>query len=159
MLIKPLDISVTSEEIKEWHYRLLKEPLFVPDVYRDDKRLLDAIVFTFANPTTQMPMAIVHPDGRLGGVFYVGDVVPEHEGTLYLWSWGKCITHSVVRDMKEYIKACADSCALRRLTARTPCEELGRVYELLGAKLEGRFARAYKSGGDCKVLFQYRWIF
>jgi len=160
MISRPLDTGIASSDVVEFHFRLMREPLFVPDVYRDDRRLLDAMMLTWANPATQTPMAIVQPDGQLRGVYYIGDVVPDHEGTLYLWSWGNALTATTVRDIQEYIRITAESYALRRLTARTPCDSLGKALErFFRFKQEGRFSRAYKANGKYLNLYQYRVLF
>ena len=157
MLVRPLDTDLMSPDMKEWTFRLRTEPMFLPDVYRDVRRMTDAILLVFSNPLTQTPQAIVQPDGRLCGVFYVGDIVPEHEATFYLWSWDGAVTPDTARAMTDYIDVSAKSYALRRITCRTPDERLGAVLErLLGFSQEGRFKFGFRWSGKLMTLYQYR---
>jgi hypothetical protein len=100
----------------------------------------------------------VNHKNKLGAVFFVADVVPEHEGVLHFWLWEKsCYSHSVHRFVLDYIEACMAENGLVRVVCRTPDEKgLGRLLERWGFKLEGRFARGWRSGGRSAILFQYR---
>lgn len=154
--VRRLDASPTSQDTSDFTYALLKYPSFLPDIYHDLPRLLEKYQQVMCSCC--QPWAVTNGKGKLGAVFFVGDIVPDHEGVFYLWCWDKgCYSHSVHRFIRDYIEACMVENGLVRMVCRTPDEKgLGRLLEHCGFKLEGRFARGYKSGGRSSVLFQYR---
>lgn len=154
--IRRLDTSMTSQDTSDFTFSLLHHAGFVPDVYSDLPRLLEKYQQTMESCC--QPWCVVNKKGKLGAVFFVGDIIQDHEGVFYLWCWDKsCYTHNVHRFIGEYIDACMTENGLVRVVSRTPDDKvLGRVLERLGFKLEGRLARAWKSGGRLSVLFQYR---
>ena len=155
-LIRRLDTQLGSQDTSDFTYALMKFPGFVPDVYHDLPRLLDKYQKTMAECC--QPWCVLNKKGKLGAVFFIGDVVPDHEGVFYLWCWDRCCyTHSVHRFVREYLEACMTENGLIRLVARTHDDKgLGRLLERLGFKLEGRFSRAWRSGGRSSNLYQYR---
>jgi len=154
--VRHLDVSIQSDDFREFSYQLLNRKDFLPDVYHDLPRLLDKYQVVMSGAC--QPYGVVNCKGKLGAVFFVGDVVPDHEGTFYLWCWDKtCYGHSVHRFVRDYIEACMTENGLIRMVCRTPDDKgLGHLLEHLGLKLEGRFARGWKSGGRSSVLFQFR---
>jgi hypothetical protein len=156
MTVRRLDTSIQSDDFREFSFELLNKKDFLPDVYHDLPRLIDKYQKVMSECC--QPWGVVNQKNKLGAVFFVGDIVPDHEGVFYLWCWDKgCYTHSVHRFVRDYIEACMTENGLVRIVCRTPDEKgLGRVLEHCGFKLEGRFARGWKSGGRSSVLFQYR---
>lgn len=154
--IRRLDFSLASQDTSDFTFALLNTPGFVPDVYSDLARLIEKYQVVMASCC--QPWGVVNKKNKLGMVFFVGDIVPEHEGVLYIWCWDKaCYTHSVHRFVRDYIEACMEGNALVRLVCRTPDEKgLGRLLESLGMKLEGRFSRGYRAGGRSLNMYQYR---
>ena len=154
--IRRLDTAPLSDDTGAFTYALLHHPGFVPDIYNDLARLVPKYEQVMCSCC--QPWGVVNGKGKLGAVFFVGDVVPDHEGVFYFWCWDKlCYSHSVHRFVRDYIEACMTENGLVRMVCRTPDEKgLGRLLEHLGFKLEGRFARGFKSGGRSSNLYQYR---
>ena len=159
MTIRKLDTSLVGSDLKDFSFVLLNNQGFVPDILHDVKALTVAMAGMFSTSAT--PWVIVQPDGQMGGVFFIGDIIPEHEGTLYLWVWDKsCWSPDVAGFVREYVNHVAESYLLRRLVARTPCARLGKILDgCLGFRVEGRFKKAWKAGGVCSTLFQHRLLF
>lgn len=154
--VRRLDPQLASQDTADFTFALMNRKDFVPDVYRDLPRLLEK----YQNVMSEccQPYGVVNGKNKLGCVFFVGDIEPEHQGCFYFWCWDKgCYTPSVHRFVLEYLEACMTENGLIRLVCRTPDEKgLGRLLEHLGFKLEGRFARGFKSGGRPLNMYQYR---
>lgn len=156
--IRRLDTNPASKDSSEFTFRLQSEPLYIPDIYRDYSRMLGKY--------QQMMCECIQPwclvaDGKLGGVFFTGDVVPGHEAVFYIWMWNpKCYTATTKEFINGYIEHCAENYGLDRIVCRTPDDKgLGRLLERLGFKLEGRFSRGFKFGGKAINLYQFRRLF
>jgi len=151
-----LDTSLVGEDFKEFSYRLMSGKNYLPDVLKEYKCMLGAYTQTMARCC--QPFALVGPDNKMGGVFFMSDVAPEHEANFFIWMWNpKCYTATTNKFMYGYIEHYAEENLLARVVCRTPDDEkLGQLLEKLGFKLEGRFSQGYKSGGKLSTLFQYR---
>ena len=153
-----LDASLVGGDMREFSFRLLNEKNFIPDILRDTKKVMETAEFVFRSSC--QPFALVDGQNKLGGVFYISDVIPGHEATFYIWVWnGKAITSKTLPFIREYIEATADEYGLYRVVARTPCKKCCHLLEHLGFLLEGRFKNGYKSNGRLCVLFQLRRLF
>ena len=153
-----LDTSLTGSDLREFSFNLMNKPMFLPDILRDVKRVMEVASATF--DVSCQPYALVDNSGKLGGVFYISDVVPEHEGVLYCWVWNRgVITPTTLRFVKEYIDSVAEEFILCRVVARTPDKKLCRLLRALGLKEEGRFKLGYRSGGRSHTLFQMRKLY
>lgn len=156
--VRRYDTSLVGGDFKEFSYRLMNEKNYLPDVLRDYKRLVEEYQFMMGRCC--QPFALVDNKNQLAGVFWMADVVPGHEGTFYIWIWGKCYTSTTYTFILEYIEHYAEEYQLARVVCRTPDDKkLGELLERLFFKLEGRFSRAYKSGGKLQCLYQYRRLF
>jgi hypothetical protein len=152
------DASLVSADAKEFTFRLQNEPNFLPDVYKNYKRMLEEYQFMMGRCC--QPFALVDNDNKIAGVFFISDVVPGHEATFYAWAWGKWCTKSTWRFVLEYIEHYAEEYQLARVVCRTPDDKgLGRLLEHMFFKLEARMKNGYKSGGKLSCLYQYRRLF
>jgi hypothetical protein len=153
-----LDTNLSGADLREFSYRLLNEPNYIPDVLHSVKQVMEAARETFS--VCQQPYALVNGTNKIGGVFFVSNVVPEHEAVFYVWCWdGKCISSKTMRFLKDYIRATADEYLLCRMVARTPDKKLGHLLEHLSFKEEARQKWGWKSGGRLSTLYQYRILF
>lgn len=157
--LRKFDPALTGSDFCEFSFQLKKNPGFLPDIYSDLSRMLAK--YEQAMSDCCQPWAMLDSRGKLGGVFWVGDIEIAHQACLYIWIWSPaCYTATTCRAMAGYISECAKSNQLDRLVCRTWDDlRLGRLLERLGFRLEGRFSRGYKSGGQARTLYQYRKIF
>jgi RimJ/RimL family protein N-acetyltransferase len=105
------------------------------------------------------PFALVDNQNQIGGVFFMSDVVPGHEGVFYIWCWGKIYSATTHKFLCGYIEHYAEENGLARVVCRTPDERLGRLLERLGFKLESRQKYGFKAGGKLMTLYGYRRLF
>ena len=153
------DPALTGEDTKEFTFKILNSPGFLPDVLRDYPRLMAE--YQHAMNTCCQPFAMVGPDNKMGGVFFLSNVVPGHEGQLFLWIWNpKCYTATTRKFLEGYIEHFAEEMGLARVYCRTPDDKKkGRLLEKMGWKLESRAKSGWKSGGVLSTLFGYRKLF
>jgi hypothetical protein len=152
------DTALANSDMRELSFRLLNEANYLPDVLMDTKKVMETATSVFCS--SLQPFALVNDKNKLGGVFYIGDVIPGHDATFYIWVWdGKCITSKTLPFIREYIEASSEEYGLCRVVARTPCKKLCHLLEHCGFKMEGRFASGYKSRGKLMTLFQLRVLF
>lgn len=155
---RKFDTALANSDMREFSYRLLNEMNFLPDVLLDTKKVMETAPIVFSSSC--QPFALVSGANKLGGVFYISDVIPGHDATFYIWVWdGKGITSKTLPFIREYIEAVAEEYGLCRVVARTPCKKLCHLLEHLEFVLEGRFKNGFKSRGKLSVLFQMRRLF
>ena len=158
MYCKPVDSSLTSPDLKEVIYQLLHNDGYVPDCYKDMKRLTAKLASAANGPT---PLhGVYNNSGELSGCYLAVVTSPGHEGEFYSWFWKPCMTTGVIRAIRNYLEKSAHGLCLDRMVARTADEKThGRVLSLAGMTLEGRFKNAFKCGGKLRTLYQYRRLF
>ena len=155
--VRRYDTSLVGGDFKEFSYRLMNEKNYLPDVLKDYTRLVEEYQFMMGRCC--QPFALVDGKNQIGGVFFISDVVPGHEGTFFCWIWGKVYTSTTHTFMLEYIEHYAEEYQLARVVCRTPDERLGRLLERLFFKLESRAKNGYKAGGKLMTLYGYRRLF
>lgn len=152
------DTSLVGGDFKEFSYRLMNEKNYLPDVLKDYKRLVDEYQFMMGRCC--QPFALVDGKNLMGGVFFMSDIVPGHEGVLYIFIWNpKVYTATTNRFMYGYIEHYAEENQLARVVCRTPDEKLGRLLEKLSFRMESRAKHGYKAGGKLMTLYAYRRLF
>ena len=158
-LCRRFDPSLTGSDTKELTFRLMNVHGFLPDVLHDYKRMM--LEYQHMMETCCQPFAMVGPDNKMGGVFFLANVVPGHEGQLLIWIWdSRCYTATTRKFLDGYVEHFAEEMGLARMVCRTPDDKkLGRLLEKMGWKLESRAKHGYKSGGRFSTLFGYRRLF
>jgi RimJ/RimL family protein N-acetyltransferase len=143
--------------MREFSYRLTNEPLFLPDILNDVKRVMEVAQATFS---TCQPYALVDGKNELGGVFFINDIEPGHQANVYTWVWGKgCVTPTTLRFMRECLDTAAEEYGLVRITARAACKKACDLFKSLGLKEEARMKCGYKSGGKFHTLYIWRKLY
>jgi len=156
MKIKRLDTSLIGGDFRELSFQLLHKPNYLPDCLRDIKAMSEQFVY-MTNASGQFMGA--YDEDKLGGFWFLGDIVPGHEATFFGWFWDRW-TLGTVKSIRAYIKRYVGEYELARVTARTPDDKVyGRMLEQIGFKLEGRFKSAWKGGGNLSTLYCYRILF
>jgi len=137
----------------------MNDKWYLPDILKDYPRMMERYAKTMGECC--QPFGLVNSNNKLGGVFFMSDITPEHEGVFYCWLWDKsCYTPTTHRFMLGYIEHLVEEFGLCRVVCRTPDEQgLGRLLERLFFKLEGRFRSGYKHGGRLYTMFCYRRLF
>ena len=155
--IHKLNTDLASEDISTLVFHLVNDKLFLPDLMRDYKILIDSLSGAFE--LWPKPFGI-YDNEKLVGVVMMTDIVPEHQARLLVWMWGKrAATNKTIRWLNDYIDYMKNQYALKRIMAQSSCKKLNRILDMLGFAQEGRFRHAMKWGGKLYTLVQYRRIF
>lgn len=158
MTTKQLDKNLAGEDMKVFAFRLLNEPLFVPDSIRDYAPLLKALKRIVEEPLSVL-MGAYNASDDLVGVFGVINIVPETDARFVLWTWGKpAVTPQLIKDCRDLLTYIKGTYELRRVTAQAASEGQSRLLQTIGFKVEGRFRNGYKHAGQFHNLFQLRII-
>ena len=158
MTSKKLDKSLATADMKAFAFRLLNEPLFVPDSIRDYAPLLKSLKRIVEEPLSVL-MGAYDANDELVGVFGVINIVPETDARFVLWTWGKPqVTPQLIKDCRDLLTYIKGTYELRRVTAQAASEGQSRVLQAIGFKVEGRFRSGFKHGGQFYNLFQLRII-
>jgi hypothetical protein len=151
-MVKKLDTSLVGQDFRELSYQLLYKPNYLPDCLHDIKELTGS--FSHMVNVGGQFFGVYHPS--LVGFFFLADIIPSHEATFFSWFWGR-FPHGTVRFIQDYISEYSKQFGLCRIVARTPDDKKhGRILEMCGFKLEGRFKSGYRAGHKTMTLFQYR---
>jgi len=155
---KKLDKNLATGDMKAFAFRLLNEPLFVPDQIKDYAPLLKALKRVVDEPLSVL-MGAYDASDELTGVFGVVNIVPETDARFVLWAWGKpAVTPKLIKDCRDLLTYIKGTYELRRVTAQAASEGQSRLLQVIGFKVEGRFRSGYKHGGQFHNLFQLRII-
>lgn len=158
MTSRKLDKNLAAVDMKAFAFRLLNEPLFVPDDIRDYAPLLKTLKRVVDEPLSVL-MGSYNDSDELVGVFGVINIVPETDAMFVLWTWGKpAVTPQLVKDCRDLLTYVKGTYELRRVTAKAASEGQSRLLQTIGFKVEGRFRSGYKHGGQFHNLFQLRVI-
>lgn len=158
MTSRKLDKNLATGDMKAFAFRLLNEPLFVPDQIKDYAPLLKVLKRIVDEPLSVL-MGAYDANDELSGVFGVVNIVPETDARFVLWTWGKpAVTPQLIKDCRDLLTYIKGTYELRRVTAQAASEGQSRLLQVIGFKVEGRFRSGYKHGGQFHNLFQLRII-
>jgi len=158
MRIDRLPDNMLSDDISEFVFRLMNEPLFLPDILRDYNALTRELKRQLDFPGNKF-WGLYRDDDKIGGVIGITSVVPAHEARFLLWIWERAVlTPRMISDISDIIKREMKENALARLWAQVACKNAGRILKLLGFVCEGKFKYAFKHDKKLYTLFQYRRI-
>ena len=154
--IHKLDTDLASEDISTLVFHLVNDKLFLPDLMRDYKILIDSLSSAFE--VWPKPFGI-YDNEKLVGCVLMTDIVPEHQARLLVWLWAKsAATAKTIRWLKDYLDYMKNQYALKRIMAQSSCKKLSRILRMLGFADEGRFRYGMKWGGKLHTLVQFRRI-
>lgn len=157
MEIRKLDTNLASSDMRDLTFHLLNDDLFLPDVLRELKALMDSLKRVFA--LSPEPYGI-YVDGELAGLILITDIVLGHEARFYLWLWGKgAATHQCVKWLRDYLDYMSNLYGIQRIVTCVAKQEWCRFLEkFLRFKTEARMKHGYKHRGQLHTLFQLRWL-
>lgn len=155
--VDALEPNVASDEVKDFAFHLMNDPLFLPDYMKNYSVVIRRLKAIFAESAG--PLRAIKKDGTLVGVFGVIDIIPETDARFVCWIWGtKVLTPGLVKSMRDFLSYIKQCYSLRRVTTQSACDRMCRLLELVGFKIEGRFRHGFKWGGRFSNLYQLRVI-
>lgn len=155
--VKKMTTDFTGDDMKAFTYHLMNSPLYLPDLIRNYDALVEGISRRLIMPCA--PLGVYSPTGKIGGVFWLTDIVPDHDARLMAWVWDKGVcTPETLHTVRDIIEADATTYSLRRVSAQTACPNMERILRMLGMTTEGRQKYGFKHSGKYYTLTLMRKI-
>ena len=142
----------TEDKIKALSKKLMNEPLYLSDEFRNYE-LIHKILFNgFSNKNN-----IFYEIGEWGGLIGFVNIIPEFkcEIVFKLWSsgiWG----FRFKTQIKELIKTIMGKYNLKRIATETADERMMRMGKIWGLKVEGRFKYAFRWEDKMYTIYKMR---
>ena len=130
----------TEDKIKALSKKLMEEPSYLPDEYRDYGFIHKMLFNNFGNENN-----IFYEIGEWDGLIGFVNIIPDFKCDIVfkLWNpelWG----FRFKTQFKQLIKAIMEKYNLKRLAGESPDERMVRLAKMCGFKIEGRFKYAFK---------------
>jgi len=149
----------TEDRVKALSKKLMEEPLYLSDEFRDYE-LIHKILFNgFSNKNNIFYEigASSQNGGIFGGIIGFVNIIPEFkcEIVFKLWSpgiWG----FRFKTQIKELIKTIMEKYNLKRIATETADERMMRMGKIWGLKVEGRFKYAFRWEDKMYTIYKMR---
>ena len=144
---KPTDVK-----IKELAKKLMEEPLYLSDEYRDYSFIHKMLFNNFGNENN-----IFYEIGEFGGVLGFVNIIPEYKATALLKLWDKKLWGvAFAKELKELIKHIMIKYNLKRLATDSQDPRMVKLAKIMGFKIEGRFKYGFCWNGEYHTLHKMR---
>lgn len=142
----------TEAKIKALSKKLMEEPLYLSDEYRDYDLIHKMLFNGFSNKNN-----IFYEIGKFGGLVGFINIIPNFKCEIIfkLWNpelWG----FRFKTQFKQLIKAIMEKYNLNRIAGASPDERMVRLAKMCGFKVEGRFKYAFKWEDKMYTLHKMR---
>ncbi len=129
----------TEDKIKALSKKLMEEPLYLSDEFRDWKLIHEVLFKNFSNKNN-----IFYEIGEWGGLVGFINILPEFKCDIVfkLWDselWG----FKFKTQIKELIKTIMEKYNLKRIATESADEKMVRMAKMCGFKVEGRFKNSF----------------
>ena len=129
----------TEDKIKALSKKLMEEPLYLPDEYRDYGFIHKMLFNNFGNENN-----IFYEIGEWDGLIGFIGIIPTFKCDIIfkLWNkelWGK----SFVRQVIQLIESTMNKYKLQRIATESPDLKMVKLAKLCKFKVEGRFKNAF----------------
>ena len=126
----------TEDKIKALSKKLMEEPLYLPDEYRDYGFIHKMLFTGFGNKDN-----IFYEIGEFGGLIVFANIIPGWKCDIVFKLWNpKLWGFRFKTQVKQLIKAIMEKYDLRRIATESADERMTRMAKLCGFKIEGRQA-------------------
>ena len=142
----------TEDKIKALSKKLMEEPLYLSDEYRDYELIHKMLFNNFSNKNN-----IFYEIGEWGGLVGFVNIIPEFKCDIVfkLWNpelWG----FRFKTQLKELIKTIIEKYALKRVATESPDAKMAKMAKLCGFKVEARQAFAFQWDGEFYTNYKLR---
>ena len=129
----------TEDKIKSLSKKLMEEPLYLSDEFRDWTLIHKALFNNFGNENN-----IFYEIGEWGGLVGFMNIIPEFKCEIGFKLWNpKLWGFRFKTQFKQLIKAIMEKYDLKRMAGESPDEKMVRLAKICGFKIEGRFKYAF----------------
>ena len=141
-----------EDKIKALSKKLMEEPLYLSDEFRDWKLIHEVLFKNFSNKNN-----IFYEIGEWGGILGFVNIVPDFKGEMVFKLWdSKLWGFRFKTQVKQLIKAVIEKYDLKRVSTESADERMTRMAKLCGFKVEGRFKYAFIWENEMYTLHKMR---
>ena len=142
----------TEDKIKALSKKLMDEPLYLPDEFRDYELIHKMLFNNFSNKNN-----IFWEVGDFGGILGFINIIPTYKCDMFLKLWDKTLWGATfTRELKELIKTTMIKYNLKRLAADSQDIRMAKMGKIVGFKVEGRFKYGFCWNGEYHTLHKMR---
>ena len=150
-VIRSMDDRERRSEISK---KLMEEPLYLSDEFRDWKLIHEVLFKNFSNKNN-----IFYEIGEWGGLVGFVNIIPKFKCDIVfkLWNpelWG----FKFKTQIKELIKTIMEKYDLKRVSTESSDERMSRLAKIIGFKIEGRFKCGFAWEGELYTLYKMRLL-
>ncbi len=142
----------TEDKIKALSKKLMQEPLYLSDEYRNYELIHKMLFNNFSNKNN-----IFYEIGEFGGLLGFLNIVPEYKADMFLKLWDKNLWGATfARGLKKIIKYIMIKYDLKRLASDSQDPRMAKMGKIVGFKVEGRQALGFRWDGELYTLYKLR---
>lgn len=142
----------TEDKIKGLSKKLMEEPLYLSDEYRDWNLIHKMLFNNFSNKNN-----IFYEIGDWGGIIGFVNIIPTFKCEIVFKLWNPELWGFRFRTQaKQLIKAIMEKYDLKRVATESADERMTRVAKICGFKVEGRFKYAFMWENQMYTLHKMR---
>lgn len=128
-----------EDKIKALSKKLMEEPLYLSDEYRDYELIHKMLFNNFSNKNN-----IFYEMGEFGGLLGFVNIIPNFKCDIVFKLWdSKLWGFRFKTQVKQLIKTIMEKYDLKRVSTESADERMTRMAKLCGFKVEGRFKYAF----------------
>lgn len=144
----------TEEKVKALSKKLMEEPLYLSDEFRDYELIHKMLFNGFSNKEN-----IYYEMGNFGGLLGFVNIVSNHKADMVFKIWDKEIWGlRFAKELKALIKETMEKYDLRRMVTESADTKVVKFAKILGWKIEGRFKYGFKWDNEFYTLHRIRII-
>lgn len=142
----------TEDKIKALSKKLMQEPLYLSDEFRDYELIYKMLFNNFSNKNN-----IFYEIGEWGGLVGFVNIIPEFKCDIVFKLWGSDLWGFRFKtQIKQLIKTIMEKHDLKRMSTESADEKMTRMAKLCGFKVEGRFKYAFMWENEMYTLHKMR---
>lgn len=134
----------TEDKIKALSKKLMEEPLYLSDEYRDYELIHKMLFNNFSNKNNIFYEISRQNGGVFGGIVGFVNIIPEFKCDIVFKLWdSKLWGFRFKTQVKQLIKAIMEKYDLKRVSTESADDRMTRMAKLCGFRVEGRFKYAF----------------
>ena len=142
----------TEDKIKALSKKLMEEPLYLSDEFRDYEFIHKILFNNFSNKSN-----IFYEMGEFGGLVGFVNIIPSFKCDIVfkLWNpelWGFRFKTQV----RQLIKTIMEKYDLKRVATESADEKMAKMAKLCGFRTEGKFKHGFSWDGETYTLHKMR---
>lgn len=144
----------TEEKVELLADKLLNEPMYISDEWRDSKRIYQLITYyMYASRSVTFEL------GDYAGILWFVEIIPEYRADIVFKLWDKSLWGpDLARELKAIFPDVMKMFRLKRLALQTPDEAGAKLAKLCGFAIEGRQKFGFRWNGRLMTNIMLRKV-